>query len=145
MGETAGGTINNVNTVFSAAQAFLGNSLEVYLNGLRQRRVDDYTETSATTFTFVLAPHIGDTISIDYLLPTTGGTNIYGETPSGALNGVNKTFTTLHAYSPNMLAVYLGGLRLRKPDDYTETGSNSFQLVTAPLSGDNLSVDYLQP
>jgi hypothetical protein len=145
IGEAAGGAIDGVNKVFSSANAFLASSLAVYLNGLRQRRVDDYNEIGATQFQFLLAPHVGDTISIDYLLPTTGGTEVFGETPTGAMNGVNKTFTTSFIYVPNGLSVFLCGMRLRKPDDFTETSSSTFQLVNAPLATDNLSVDYQRP
>jgi len=144
MGETPTGTLNGINKVFAAANAFAPNSLEVFLNGLRQRRVDDYTETSSTQFTFVTAPKATDTISIDYILPA-ATLPVVGEIPTGALNGTNKIFTTAYIYKPTLLAVFLSGLRLRHPDDYTETGSQTFQLVTAPLSSDSLCVDYFQP
>jgi len=146
MGEAAGGAINGTNKLFSTVQSYLGSSLEVYLNGLRMRRIDDYTEVSGTTFQFVIAPLPGDTISLDYLLPSeAGGTNIYGETPAGLVNGSNKVFTTSFVYSPGLIAIFRSGLRLRNPDDYSETGPKQFTLVDAPLSGDNLSVDYIQP
>jgi hypothetical protein len=144
-GQSPTGSINGTNKVFASSSTFMANSLEVYLNGLRQRRVDDYTELSGTTFQFLLAPLPGDSISIDYVVSSSGPAHVYGETPSGAINGVNKNFTTVSNYSPTFLAVFKSGLRLRRTDDYTETGANSFQLVDAPLSGDNLSVDYIQP
>jgi hypothetical protein len=34
---------------------------------------------------------------------------------------------------------------MRRAADYTETGSQSFQFLSAPLSGDSLSIDYIQP
>jgi hypothetical protein len=70
---------------------------------------------------------------------------IWGEIPGGTVNGVNKNFTSLNPFRPNLIAVFLNGLRQRRTDDYTETGSNSFQFVNAPLSGDILSIDYIQP
>jgi hypothetical protein len=74
-----------------------------------------------------------------------GSAAVYGETPGGAINGTNQNFTTAFAYSANTLAVFRNGIRLRRSADYTETGSNSFQLIEAPLSGDSLSVDYIKP
>jgi len=69
---------------------------------------------------------------------------IWGETPGGTINGSNQTFTTANAYTANLLAVYLNGLRQRRTADYTETGTQSFQFISAPLAGDSLSVDYIQ-
>jgi hypothetical protein len=69
--------------------------------------------------------------------------SVWGETPAGAIDGVNRTYTTTNPYIA--LGVYLNGLRLRHSDDYVETGNQSFQLLNAPLSGDSLSIDYIQP
>lgn len=70
---------------------------------------------------------------------------VWGETPAGVVNGTNRSYTSANIYSPGLLGVYLNGLRQRHPDDYTETGSQSFQFVNAPLAGDQLTVDYIQP
>jgi hypothetical protein len=75
-----------------------------------------------------------------------GGTGalIYGEVPTGTVNGVNKAFTTAHTYRPNQLSVFLNGVRQRRTNDYTETSNQAFSFVVAPISGDILSVDYMQ-
>lgn len=70
---------------------------------------------------------------------------VWGETPAGIINGTNLTFTSASPFSPGLLGVYLNGLRQRRPDDYAETGSQTFQFVSAPLPGDSLSIDYIQP
>jgi hypothetical protein len=70
---------------------------------------------------------------------------ICGETPVGAINGTNLNYASANPYSPGLLSVYLNGLRLRRAGDYTETGSQSFQFLSAPLPGDSLSIDYIQP
>jgi hypothetical protein len=70
---------------------------------------------------------------------------IWGEDPSGTIDGVNTSFASANPYSPNLIAVFLNGLRQRRTADYTETGSQSFQFVNAPLPGDSLSIDYIQP
>jgi hypothetical protein len=80
--------------------------------------------------------------------PSTGSSTphgVWGETPSGTIDGSNKNYTSAQPYSPTTLAVFLNGLRMRRSGDYTETGSNSFSFVTAPLPGDSLSIDYMQP
>jgi hypothetical protein len=75
----------------------------------------------------------------------TGTIQVWGETPTGAINGVNLTYTSANPYSPGLLAVFLNGLRLRRSADYNETGAQSFAFLTAPLVGDSLSIDYMQP
>jgi hypothetical protein len=70
---------------------------------------------------------------------------VWGETPVGTIDGVNRTFTSANAYSPGFLAVYLNGLRQRRSADYTETSTQAFQFVNAPLPGDSISIDYVQP
>jgi hypothetical protein len=72
-----------------------------------------------------------------------GGAPIWGETPGGNINGINLNYTTANPYTSGHLAVYLNGLRLRRTNDYIETGSQTFQILAAPLAGDSLSVDYM--
>jgi hypothetical protein len=67
---------------------------------------------------------------------------IWGETPGGAVDGVNKNFTSVNPFQSNLVAVFLNGLRQRRAADYTETGNHSFQFLNAPLPGDSLSIDY---
>lgn len=68
---------------------------------------------------------------------------MFNETPGGALNGVNLTFTTLYPFVPGTTAVYLNGLREFPGDGYTEAAPNSIVFDDAPLSTDKLRVDYI--
>lgn len=67
-----------------------------------------------------------------------------GEIPSGAIDGVNQTFTTVENFLPDTLKVNINGIR---DYDYTITASNEFELVTfVPQVGtpsDVISVDYV--
>jgi hypothetical protein len=76
---------------------------------------------------------------------TGGGATTWGETPAGAIDGSNTAYTSAHPFTSGLLAVYLNGLRQRSPADYSETGTQSFQFVNAPLPGDIVSIDYIQP
>lgn len=86
-------------------------------------------------------------IDLAEAVPWTGITGkpniIWGETPTGSINGINQNYTTASPYTAGLLAVFLNGLRLQRTNDYIETGSQSFQFVNAPLSGDSLIVDYM--
>jgi hypothetical protein len=75
-----------------------------------------------------------------------GGTasSVFGELPGGSIDGANTNFSTQYSYIPALLAVFLNGLRLRRTNDYVETDSQSFRLVSAPLPGDVVCIDYLR-
>jgi hypothetical protein len=80
--------------------------------------------------------------------PTAGSMDlsplIWGETPSGNTNGLNRTFTSAYPYNSNFLGVFLNGVRQRLTNDYTQTGAQSFQFLNAPSPGDTVSIDYAQ-
>jgi hypothetical protein len=65
--ETPTGLVNGSNLNFQTQFDFQLGGLLVYLNGLRQRDPQDYTETSTQTFSFTQAPLAGDQVRIDYL------------------------------------------------------------------------------
>lgn len=66
-GETPSGLVNGTNTVFTIAQAPLeGETVDVFLDGLKQRPGTDYT-VSGSTITFTTAPVAGQTIRVDYI------------------------------------------------------------------------------
>lgn len=67
---------------------------------------------------------------------------IVGELPSGATDGTNKTYSTVHSFVTNTTAVYLNGLRLLRGTDYTETPPDTLTLSSAPSTTDTLQVDY---
>ena len=66
-GEIPGGLVNSSNTVYTSANTYGAGQLAVFLNGVRQRRSIDYNETTSTSFTFLVAPVSGDSLSIDYI------------------------------------------------------------------------------
>lgn len=75
----------------------------------------------------------------DYMAPSSFVTR---ETPTGAVNGSNTTFTLANTPVANTECVYLNGL-LQEPggNDYTISGA-TITMVTAPSTGDRLRVNY---
>ena len=67
MGEVPSGTINGTNKIFTVANDVFGNAIDVFLNGLLQKRTDDYTFTSPKTITFDSAPPTGSNLLTDYI------------------------------------------------------------------------------
>jgi len=80
--------------------------------------------------------------------PTASGsshTHVDGETPSGAMNGSNVTFTLAHTPSPgSSLQLFLNGLRLSAGagNDYTLSGA-TITMANAPAEGGALIADYI--
>lgn len=71
--------------------------------------------------------------------PPGEGTRITGEAPSGAIDGINTTFTTAHPYRAASTAVYLNGLREL---DYAESGDSTITFGEPPISSDVVAIDY---
>lgn len=65
-GETPIGVLNGVNAVFTTVNNLKPNSEEVYINGNRQKKPDDYN-ISGQTLTLVFSPQTTETILIDYI------------------------------------------------------------------------------
>lgn len=63
--EVPAGDINGVNTDFVIANTPTSGTLQVYLNGTRQKVTDDFTLSTAT-ITFLIAPPSGSNILVDY-------------------------------------------------------------------------------
>jgi len=67
----------------------------------------------------------------------------YVETPSGAINGSNVSYTTVHTMN-TVLAVFINGQMLH-PSDYSYTGTTLTMVspLDASLSGSPFTVVYL--
>lgn len=68
LNEIPSGAINGSNATFGTAQTFTAGTLRVYLNGLRQRQLEDYVE-GVQAFTMNIAPLLGDSLIVDYSPP----------------------------------------------------------------------------
>lgn len=64
----------------------------------------------------------------------------------GVQNGINKVFQTSHNFVSGSTQVFLNGLRQFKGSDkhYTETGSNEITFIEAPVSDDDIIIDYIK-
>ena len=69
------------------------------------------------------------------------GQLVYGETPTGDVDGANDTFTLVSAPISGTLRLFLDGLLLRPTSDYTVAG-NTITLGSAPSPGSWLMADY---
>lgn len=72
--------------------------------------------------------------------PPGEGVQVFGETPTGLIDGVNTAFTVSQPYLAASTAVYLNGLR---ETQYTETTTTVITFDDPPISGDNIRIDYI--
>lgn len=92
--ETPTGAVNGSNTAFTTARPYIANTLEVFINGVKQKRGTHFTETTPTSGTFTMgdAPLTGDDIMVNYQFvqssygnaDTVDGYHYYDAAPIGA-------------------------------------------------------------
>jgi hypothetical protein len=146
--EVPAGAQDGSNRTFTLASApNPASSLAVYRNGLLLRQNGDFT-LSGSTLTFVpgAAPQPADALLASYRVNVTlpGVGFVDGESPAGAINGTNASFTLAQTPSPAAsLAVYRNGIRLKSGLDYTFTGTSiTFAGGYIPQTGDVLLCSY---
>lgn len=82
--ETPTGSVNGSNTSFTVLRgSYISTSLEVFINGLKQIRGTDYTETTPGSgiFTMAVAPLTGDALRVNYqfnLAPSSNADTVDG-------------------------------------------------------------------
>lgn len=66
---TPSGLVNSSNTVYTVPSAYASGTMEVFINGLKQIRDTDYTETNPTagSLTMTTAPTTGDIVRVNYM------------------------------------------------------------------------------
>lgn len=74
---TPAGLVNGTNTAFTVPEAYSAGTMEVFINGLKQIRDTDYTETNPTTGSFTIspAPASGDIVRVNYMTGAFGTGN----------------------------------------------------------------------
>jgi hypothetical protein len=146
--ETPSGNVNGSNIAFTLAN--IPNpaaSVALSRNGLLLKQSLDYTLSSnSLQFLAGAVPQTGDTLLVSYRLAVAlpGVGFIDGETPAGAIDGVNNSFTLTQSPNPAAsLSLYRSGVRLKPGTDYTLSGSTlTFVAGHVPQTGDVLQCSY---
>ncbi len=141
--ETPAGTVDGANVTFTLANApNPGASLKLFQNGVLAIQGTDYT-LSGLTITFTSAPSAGALLTAFYRYGSVTGNYVDDETPAGAINGSNVTFTLAHAPSPGIsLQFYINGVLQIQGTDYTLSGS-TITMTSAPSAGAQLVAYYV--
>ncbi len=147
--EVPGGAMNGANSTYTLAQTPNPvNSVAVYRNGLLQSPGVDYSLSGSTvTFMPTSIPRATDVVTAYYRVPGLPAlvTFVDAETPAGAIDGNNLSFTLANAPAPAAaLKLFKNGVLLTQNADYTVSGSTiTFANATVvPQSGDRLMASY---
>lgn len=122
----------------------LGKPLRLYVDtdaNINLITTSDAGSTAYTTDTHKLLIYNGsDWVEVT---GTGGGTWASNETPSGAINGINDTFTLAHT-PVSWIQLYLNGIILEPGlgNDYT-LASDTITMLFAPATGDKLRAYYM--
>lgn len=145
--EVPTGAVNGVNTVYTTSFTYRASTVEVYINGLREK-VANYTLSGGNTITMATPLLTGETIVVQASEFDAGFIDparyVVGEIPSGAINGSNATFTTANTFVPETVQVFLNGIRLVLLADYNLSGGNTITLLASPLTGELVETDYIK-
>lgn len=140
------GLINGSNKVYTLPSLGKSGTWKVFLNGGLQTQGtgEDYTETTSSTFTFIVAPTVPDVVSATY---EREGTDRRFENTDGTLtynfDGINTRGTTTSPYAPGALELSWQGQLLTPGADYIETDPAAGAWdVTDPKAGDVLAAAY---
>ena len=142
------GHIDGQNKTFHPGAPHEGETIQVYLNGMRLRYGTDYTvveEDGAPEgqVIFTDAPLPGDSLEFEYLK---GDQFEPGEELSGDINGSNTVFR-IHPgryFQRVTTRLFKNGMRMELGDEYTERGTRKVETVEAPAYDDDLIIDYIK-
>jgi hypothetical protein len=73
-----------------------------------------------------------------------GVAGVFGEAPTGLINGVNATFQSQYDFIPESVSVFLNGMRLKVIADYQTSGARMVNLNVSPTVGEMIQIDYLR-
>jgi len=122
--ETPAGTVNGSNATFTTSQPYIGGSLQVFINGVKQKRVTHFVETTPSSGTFTMgdAPLTGDDIMVSYqfVLSTTANAD--------TVDGYHANATP----TANQIPVLDANARL--PSAITIDGADAFHSTTQSIA-----------
>jgi len=68
--------------------------------------------------------------------------SVTGELPSGAINGINATYTSAYSFIPESVEIFVNGIQATKNIDYTTSGANTIIFTYSPATNDILRINY---
>ncbi len=84
-------------------------------------------------------------IAIETYLLSLSSKFVFGETPTGSINGSNATFISQFNFVPESVVVLVNGLEQRRVTDFNTSGTQTIILSDAPLTGESVRINYIIP
>jgi hypothetical protein len=69
---------------------------------------------------------------------------VKNETPAGAINGSNATFTSAFDFVPESVEVFINGICQRPIVDFNTSGTRTINLSDSPHANESILVNYLK-
>ena len=144
-GEVPSGTFNGSNTSFTLAHAPYGN-IELFWNGVMQQPDLNYSLSGSSLSVLTTPPGASDSFLADYIVNDGSSVTpteqfVDDETPFGAIDGSNVTFTLAETPVTGSVKLYRNGLRQDPSADYSISGG-TITMSIAPQSGDWFTAYY---
>lgn len=137
--EVPTGVIDGTNLSFDIDFFPVLGSEKVYLNGLLQKRGEDYL-ISGKTITFLEPPALDSTILCTY--SKVEKMEIMGEIPIGQIDEINCVFALKYIPDNETEQIYLNGLLQKSEDDYSII-NNYVTFSEPPVSGSIIICNYI--
>ena len=134
--EAPSGLVDGANDMFTLSQDPVDNKILLFINGVAQTDTD-YVVISKTLM-LNAPPSSGDIVRVFYIsavLPT-----VESETPSGTIDGSNKTFV-LSATPAGQMMLFLNGMYQAANIDYA-ISNKTVTMTSAPKPNDTLIAFY---
>jgi len=138
-------TGDGISTVYGIR--YYSTNVDVYLNGLKKRNIDDYTvDTNGTFITFVTAPSNGESIDLTGINEITDlARSSYTRETFTATAGQIQFNLTNNISGSDKINVYNNGFRLSEPDVTIDYGNNTINLTVASIVNDIVAVEIIMP
>lgn len=114
------------------------------MNVTRTETVYDVRRGSNNEFTVQSMPDIYEVDVTPYqVVEVQSALNfVYDETPVGAMNGSNATFTSEFEFVPESVEVLLNGIAQTRINDFNTSGTQTIILTVSPISSETLRINY---
>ncbi len=122
---------------FTFGVIFFYKVLAVDGTGLKSDIIDSSPVSDQTFDQFEEKPFRATTVAFDSF--------VVGEVPTGAINGVNTTYTTASLFRFNTVEVRINGVALVRGTGFTESNDQLTLILTAaPTGGQSVIVNYIK-
>lgn len=135
-----GNITTNTGNISINATNITNNSLAIGVNATNITNNTTNITTNTTNISTNATNIANNTLAIAAKMDPTDF--IAGETPTGAIDGINTMFTLANTPVANTYTVFLNGLALNPATDYSVLGA-VITLTAAPLVGDEVFVNYI--